>query len=186
LVAAPGKLHRKIVSLIEAETKAAQAGQKARIFAKVNALVDESVVEHLCRASSAGVQIDLLVRGACSLVPGIKNISENIRVVSIVDRYLEHSRIYFFESSSVMYLSSADWMPRNFFSRLEVAFPVLDPRIFTYLKETVIPTYLADTVKGRELKPDGLWHSRQKREGGIRSQFQFQELASQDFRGTAL
>jgi len=160
LVSAPLRLHRRLLSLIENETQAAMRGEKSRIFAKVNALVDETVINSLYRASQAGVQVDLVVRGACSLVPQVKGLSDNIRVISIVDRYLEHSRIYYFESSRAMYLSSADWMPRNFFSRLELAFPVLDPRIYSYLESVLIPAYLRDTGKAHELMPEGTWKRR--------------------------
>ncbi len=160
LVSAPLKLHRRLLQLIQAETEAAKAGRKARIVAKVNALVDESVVEQLYVASKAGVQVDLIVRGACSLIPGVKGLSENIRVVSIVDRFLEHSRIYYFADSNALYLSSADWMPRNFFSRLELAFPILDPKIYQYLEEILIPAYISDTTKARELTPQGHWKKR--------------------------
>jgi polyphosphate kinase len=160
LVSAPLRLHRRLLNLIENETQAAARGEKSRIFAKVNALVDEAVINSLYKASQAGVQVDLVVRGACSLVPGVKGLSENIRVISIVDRYLEHSRIYYFEKSRAMYLSSADWMPRNFFSRLELAFPVLDQRIFSYLESVLIPAYLRDTAKAHELMPEGTWKKR--------------------------
>ncbi len=160
LVSAPLRLHRRLLNLIENETQAALRGEKSRIFAKVNALVDEAVINALYKASQAGVQVDLVVRGACSLVPGVKGLSENIRVISIVDRYLEHSRIYYFEKSKAMYLSSADWMPRNFFSRLELAFPILDPRIFSYLESVLIPAYLRDTAKAHELMPEGTWKKR--------------------------
>src|SRR6201999_3896202 len=118
---------------------------------KVNALVDEAVIATLYQASQVGVPIDLIVRGACSLVPGVAGLSKNIRVISVVDRFLEHSRIYYFESQGAMYLSSADWMPRNFFSRLEIAFPVLDSRLHEYISKVVIPIYLSDTVKAKEL-----------------------------------
>ena len=185
LVSAPAKLHRRLLNLIQAETEAAQQGKKARIVAKVNALVDTVVIEHLYRASQAGVQVELIVRGACSLIPGVKGLSENIRVISIVDRFLEHSRIYYFENSKILYLSSADWMPRNFFSRLELAFPVTDPKLYRYLVEVVIPTYLSDSVKARELTPQGTWRKRYSR-SGVRSQFLFEQLAVKNYAGTPL
>ncbi len=185
LVTAPTKLHQKIRSLVKAETEAARAGKPARIFAKVNALVDEKIVEDLYAASQAGVKIDLVVRGACSLIPGVKGLSENIRVVSIVDRLLEHSRIYYFEASSVIYLSSADWMPRNFFSRLEIAFPVLDARLYRYLTEVVIPSYLRDNVKARVLTNRGTWKI-PKALIPHRSQWHFQDLAESRYAGTPL
>ncbi len=188
LVIAPTKLARRLQNLIEAEAEAARAGKKARIVAKVNALVDEGIIESLYAASQAGVQVDLIVRGACSLIPGVRGLSENIRVVSIVDRFLEHSRIYYFESAKRMYLSSADWMPRNFFSRLEIAFPVLDPRLYSHLEQVVIPAYLADTAKARELTHSGTWKKRVAKSDSpaIRSQVFFRELAIHEYKGTPL
>jgi polyphosphate kinase len=201
LVSAPTKLHKLLLAQIQAETAAARAGRKARIVAKVNALVDPLVIDALYEASRAGVRVDLIVRGACSLIPGVKGLSEHIRVVSVVDRFLEHSRIYFFGDSRQLYLSSADWMPRNFFSRLEIAFPVQDSRLRRYIEEIIIPAYLADTVKARELTPQGTWKKRGMTQvrgvlGGatesvfgkkpIRSQWLFQELAARNYKGTPL
>jgi polyphosphate kinase len=188
LVPAPNRLHRRILQLIESEISAATSGGSARIIGKVNTLVDEAVIENLYRASQAGVKIDLIVRGACSLVPGVKGLSENIRVISIIDRFLEHSRIYYFQNSKVMFLSSADWMPRNFFSRLEVAFPVLDDALYQYLEQVVLPTYLGDTFKARELTSEGLWKPRVPEPGQapLRSQQYFAELAQTGYKGTSL
>jgi polyphosphate kinase len=192
LVAAPGRLHRKLVGLIQAEKAAAEAGHPARIVAKVNALVDEAVIEQLYLASGAGVRIDLIVRGACSLIPGVKGLSENIRVISVVDRLLEHSRLYYFGHTRALYLSSADWMPRNFFSRLELAFPILDPLVFRYIEEEIIPAYLSDTVKAKELTSVGTWKKRTVRGGPgrkhvlVRSQGRFESLAREEYRGTSL
>ncbi len=191
LIPAPAKLHRRLLSHIEAEIQAAEQGRRARIFAKVNALVDETVIQQLYRASQAGVQVDLVVRGACSLVPGVKGLSENIRVISIVDRFLEHSRIYHFGDAQVIYLSSADWMPRNFYSRLEIAFPVLDLDIYRYIQEVIIPISLGDTEKSRILTPEGKWkrHRPSPNKKGdipIRSQFYFEELADRDYARTPL
>lgn len=188
LVVAPVKLHRRLISLIESETQAARQGKPARIFAKVNSLVDENVVKQLYVASQAGVQIDLNVRGACSLIPRIKGLSENIRVISIVDRFLEHSRIYYFQNADVIYLSSADWMPRNFFKRLELAFPILDSRIASYIKEVVIPTYLNDRYKSWELSRAGIWRRKQSREefSETRAQYVFERLANSNYKNTPL
>lgn len=188
LVTAPMKLHRRLLSHIEAETAAAKEGQPTRIVAKVNALVDEEVVQALYKASQSGVKVDLIVRGACSLIPGVRGLSENIRVISVVDRFLEHSRIYYFESEKAMYLSSADWMPRNFFSRLEIAFPVLDQRIYSYIKDFVIPIYMSDTLKARELTHQGTWKRRTGKLGSpkVRSQFVFEKLALGEYDGTPL
>lgn len=197
VVPAPARMHRLLVQSIEAETAAARAGRPAGLFAKVNALVDEKIIECLYRASEAGVKVNLMVRGACSLIPQVKGLSDNIRVLSIVDRFLEHSRIYYFEDSDRMYLSSADWMPRNFFSRLEIAFPILDDRIRHFIREAVIPIYLADTVKARELTPQGVWRKRAtsslrplpgwlRLPTPVRAQSCFEELAKRHYRDTPL
>ncbi len=188
LLSAPTGLHRKLVNLIEGEIQAAKNGLKTRIVAKVNALVDESVIQALYTASQAGVKIDLIVRGACSLIPGVPGLSENIQVVSVVDRFLEHSRLYYFESAGVLYLSSADCMPRNFFSRLELAFPILDPKIYRYIEQVVIPAYLRDNSKARELTPQGTWKKRVRRSSAekARSQMVFEKLAREAYQGTTL
>lgn len=188
LLSAPTGLHRKLLSLIDGEIRAARAGSKTRIVLKVNALVDPQVVEALYEASLAGVKVDLIVRGACSVIPGVKGLSDNIQVVSVVDRFLEHSRLYYFESARALYLSSADCLPRNFFSRLEVAFPVLDESIYRFLEEVAIPTYLKDNVKARELTPQGTWKRRTRRVhlDRARSQFVFEDLARQAYQGTSL
>jgi polyphosphate kinase len=197
IVPAPARLHRLLLQLIEEEIVAAQAGRPASLFAKVNALVDEGIIESLYRASQAGVRVDLMVRGACSLIPGVKGLSDNIRVLSIVDRFLEHSRIFYFGDSDRMYLSSADWMPRNFFSRLEVAFPILDDRLRRFIRDVVIPIYLADTVKARELTPQGTWRKRSPAmvrpiptplhlPSPVRAQTCFEELAKRQYRDTPL
>ena len=137
-------------------------------------------------ASAAGVQIDLIVRGACSLVPGAKGLSENIRVFSIVDRFLEHSRIYYFQQSEAMYLSSADWMPRNFFSRLEIAFPVLDRRLYRFIAEVLLPGYMRDNVRARRLTPRGVWAKVPANPPLHRAQWYFEELAISHYRQTPL
>jgi polyphosphate kinase len=186
LVTAPTKMHQKIRTLIKAETEAAKAGKKARIFAKVNAMVDEKITEDLYTASQAGVQVDLVVRGACSLIPGVKGLSENIRVISIVDRLLEHSRIYYFQNTEVVYLSSADWMPRNFFSRLEIAFPVLNKRIYRFMEEVVIPAYLRDNQKARRLTNRGTWVRTPHAGTEHQAQVYFEELAANRYADTPL
>lgn len=197
VVPAPARMHRLLVQSIESETAAAQAGRPAGLFAKVNALVDEKIIDCLYRASQAGVKVNLMVRGACSLIPQVKGLSDNIRVLSIVDRFLEHSRIYYFMDSDRMYLSSADWMPRNFFSRLEIAFPILDDRLRHFIRDTVIPIYLADTVKARELTPQGTWRKRTAAAlaplpgslhfpSPVRAQACFEELAKRRYRDTPL
>jgi len=188
LVVAPTRLARRMMTHIQEEIDAAKQGKPARIFAKVNALVDEGIINSLYEASQAGVKVDLIVRGACSLLPGIKGLSENIHVYSIVDRFLEHSRIYYFGNSNHMYFSSADWMPRNLFRRLEVAFPILDPLILEYLKDIVIPAYLSDRAKSRELTSKGVWELRAPLKDcpRLRSQVLFRELALREYHGTPL
>lgn len=183
---APTKLHARMRTLIKAETEAAAKGKPARIVAKVNALVDEKIIEDLYAASQCGVKIDLIVRGACSLIPGVKGLSENIRVISIVDRFLEHSRIYWFQSSGVVYLSSADWMPRNFFSRLEIAFPVLDARLYKFITEVLLPGYLRDNVRARRLTARGVWEKVTSTPPLHRAQWYFEELATSHYKATPL
>ena len=144
--------------MIERETAHALAGKKARIIVKLNALVDPRTIEALYRASRAGVRIDLIIRGVCAVRPGIPGVSDNIRVLSIVGRFLEHSRAYWFENdgSPELYLSSADWMERNFFRRVEIAFPVLhkDHRR-RILKD--LETLLADNCNAWDLQADGTY-----------------------------
>jgi polyphosphate kinase len=153
---APMKLRERFIRMIEYETEQALAGRPARIIAKINSLIDPAVIEKLYQASQAGVQIDLIVRGMCSLRPGIAGNSERIRVISIVDRYLEHARIFYFQNGDPhsFWLASADWMPRNFDRRIEIAFPVLEPRLQKKLKE-ILELQLADNVKGWLMQPDG-------------------------------
>ncbi len=134
----------------------ARAGRPSRIFAKLNALVDYRVIESLL-SSQSGAPIELLVRGVCCLRPGMPGISENIRVRSIVDRFLEHSRLYVFspDDEAQIYLASADWMPRNFYRRVEVMFPIEAPNARARILEEIIPAYLRDNVKTRILRADG-------------------------------
>jgi polyphosphate kinase len=148
----PGMLKR-----IQRETAHALAGRPARIVAKMNALLDSDIITALYEASAAGVQIELIVRGICALRPQLPGISENIRVRSIVGRYLEHSRIYSFENGGdpEVWLGSADWMPRNLRRRVEVLFPIDDPVLKDRLRRRILSLYLADNVKARELLSDG-------------------------------
>ena len=150
LLVAPFNLHTSIQEKILRETRNARAGKPARIIAKINSLIDEETMRNLYHASQAGVKIDLIVRGICGIVPGVKKLSENIRVVSILGRYLEHSRIFYFENATGpqpdLYLGSADWMPRNFFRRIEVCFPIEDPSLRMQLIEEILPSYLKDTT----------------------------------------
>ena len=159
LMVAPFDMHSRLIQLIERERDNARAGKPARIVAKLNALVDQELIEKLYEASCSDVTIDLIVRGICCLRPKIPDLSENIRVISIVGRFLEHSRIYYFENAGdpLVYLSSADWMPRNFFRRIEVAFPIETPALRDQIVNDVIPTFLHDRVKARELQPDGTY-----------------------------
>jgi polyphosphate kinase len=124
-------MHENLIEHIRAEAREARAGRKARIMAKMNALLEPTIIQELYKASQAGVKIDLIIRGVCALQPGVPGLSENIKVRSIIGRFLEHHRIYYFYSSGAetLYLSSADWMDRNLFRRVEVAFPVLDKKL---------------------------------------------------------
>jgi polyphosphate kinase len=177
LVVAPEDLHHRTVELIEEQIERAKAGRESRIFAKLNALVDYRVIEALYRASQAGVPVELIVRGICCLRPGLPGISENIRVTSIVDRFLEHSRLYVFspDDEAKVFLSSADWMPRNFHRRVEVMFPIEAPDLKRRILKEVIPTYLRDNVRSRILRPDGNYVRAPRSEGepAHRSQEEF-------------
>jgi polyphosphate kinase len=181
LMVAPFDMHSRLIQLIERERDNARAGKPARIVAKLNSLVDEEMIEKLYDASCSDVTIDLIVRGICCLRPKIPGLSENIRVISIVGRFLEHSRIYYFENAGdpSVYLSSADWMPRNFFRRIEVAFPIETPALRDQIINDVIPTFLHDRVKARELQADGTY-LRLKPEGAEphrQAQWQFREVS---------
>ncbi len=177
----PGNLKKQIIRSIRAERVAATEGREARIIAKMNSLVDESVIKELYLASQAGVQIDLIVRGICCLRPGIPGISENIRVRSIVGRLLEHSRIFYFANGGNpnLYLSSADWMPRNFNRRIETMFPVEEPHIRDEIINYFLPAYLKDNVKARILQSDGsyLRVTRQENEEPFNAQEAFIEMS---------
>ena len=146
-----------MTALVERETENAGEGKRARIVAKINSLTDLEMIRALYAASQAGVSIDLFVRGVCMLRPGLPGISENIRVRSVVGRFLEHSRIFYFENGgdAELFIGSADWMSRNLDRRVEVVAPVKSNELKTYLKDVVLDAYLRDNVKARELKPDG-------------------------------
>jgi polyphosphate kinase len=181
LIVAPYFLADRIVSLIDRERRHAEEGKPARIIAKMNSLVDPAAIEALYAASQAGVRIDLLVRGICCLRPGVPGVSENIRVISIVDRFLEHSRIAYFQNHDApeVFLASADWMPRNFRRRVEIMFPIEDPRLQNRLVEGILGVVLMDNVKARVLQPDGTFERVTPRPGEpvIRSQVEFQNMA---------
>ena len=172
LLVAPLDLAEKCMSLIEREAEHARMGRSARIIAKFNSLLDPDIVQSLYRASQAGVDIELIVRGICSLRPGIRGLSDRIRVRSIVGRFLEHSRIYYFENGGEpeVYLGSADWMPRNLHERVEVLFPLKNPLLRDRVVHEILAAYLADNVKARFLQNDGRYlrawqspHGRSKR-----------------------
>jgi polyphosphate kinase len=157
LLVAPLDLAEKCMGLIEREAEHAREGRPARIVAKMNSLLDKNIVQALYRASQAGVEIDLIVRGICGLRPGIRGLSDRIRVRSIVGRFLEHSRIYHFENGGEpeVYLGSADWMPRNLHERVEVLFPLKNPLLRDRVVHEILAAYLADNVKARFLQSDG-------------------------------
>lgn len=171
-----------MLGLINRETLHSVKGLPARIIAKMNSLVDQEIINALYQASVAGVKIDLIVRGTCCLVPGVKGLSENITVRSIVDRFLEHSRIYYFENACQpeIFIGSADWMPRNFFRRIEAVVPVEDGNLRERLVSEILAVPLADNVKARPLNPDGSYsYPSHKRSGPVhRSQAEFMALAS--------
>jgi len=154
---APFTMHRHLLEAIKRETRHAKEGKRARIVGKMNALLEEAVIRALYAASQAGVEIELVVRGACALRPGVKGVSDNIHVRSIVGRFLEHSRIWLFDNDGAedVYLSSADWMGRNVFRRIEVAFPVLDPMLKARVIDEGLKPYLADSSDAWELAADG-------------------------------
>jgi polyphosphate kinase len=156
LLLAPSDLREGLVERIRREAGHARAGRPARIIAKMNGLADKSLIEELYEASGAGVRIDLIVRGICCLRPEVPGLSDHIRVISIVDRFLEHARIFYFENGGdgEYLLASADWMPRNLDRRVEIAFPVLDPGLQAQLRE-ILEIQLADTVKARRILSDG-------------------------------
>jgi len=156
---APVNLRQKLEGLIQREIDHAKNGIEARLIIKVNALVDLQIIRLLYQASQAGVKVDLLVRGICCLKPGIKGISENIRVISVLGRYLEHSRIYYFYNGGEeeIFLGSADLMPRNLNHRVEVIFPVEDPRHLRYLRDNVLETYFNDNTRTRIMQSDGTY-----------------------------
>lgn len=185
LLVAPFNLHRQMNALITQEARNAKKGLPARIIIKCNSLVDKETIDNLYAASCAGVQIDLIIRGICALVPGLTGISENIRVRSILGRYLEHSRIFFFENARgnqpLIYAGSADWMARNFYRRVEVVFPILDPNIRNRLLNEILLTYLADNTRSKLLRFNGAYRpvTPNKNEPTVHAQEHFITLAKQ-------
>jgi polyphosphate kinase len=177
LLVAPLTMAESFLGLIRREQEHAQAGRPARIVAKMNALLEPSVIEALYAASKAGVEIDLIIRGLCILRPGVKGLSDRIRVRSIVGRFLEHSRIFTFANGgeNEIYVGSADWMPRNLFERCEVVFPIRDASVKARIQDEILAAYLADTAKARLQQPDGMYRRLSKT---VKDEAQF---AAQDF-----
>ena len=159
LLVAPLTMAESFLGLMRREMEHARAGRLAHIVAKMNALLEPSVIEALYAASQAGVEVDLIIRGVCTLRPGVKGLSERIRVRSIVGRFLEHSRIFHFANGGddEIFIGSADWMPRNLFERCEVVFPVRDTAARARIHDEILPSLLADTLKARLLQPDGTY-----------------------------
>jgi polyphosphate kinase len=179
---APSGLRGEIEALIRREAAHRRKRRKAQIIIKCNHIVDKAMIQELYRASQAGVQIDLFVRGMCSLRPGLPGISENIRVTSIVGRFLEHSRLYFFHNGGKeeVYAGSADLMPRNLNRRVEIIFPVQDPALVRHIRYNLLETYLHDNVRARLMQPDGAYIrlSPGKNEPALDSQLAFLRMHS--------
>jgi polyphosphate kinase len=163
----PFTLHRRVVAAVRNEARLAKERKPARIMAKMNALLEPELIEELYAASQAGVQIDLLVRGVCALRPGVAGLSENIRVRSVVGRFLEHTRLFYFgnEGAEDVYLSSADWMDRNFFRRIELAFPVLDPGLKQRVVREGLQAYLDDAGQAWVMNSEGGYEAPAVRRG---------------------
>ena len=157
-----------MIEAIRARREHAQAGKKAHIIAKMNALLEPEIIYALYEASQAGVKIDLIVRGVCALRPGVAGVSDNIRVRSVLGRFLEHSRIFYFHATAateLLYLGSADWMDRNFFRRIEVCFPVLDPKLKRRVIREGLLALLARDGEAWEMQPDGSFRKRKGKRG---------------------
>ena len=169
---APFNLHDRLIQAIEQEAQIARAGGRGQIIAKMNALLERKVIQALYDASQAGVKIDLIVRGACALRPGVEGLSKNIRVRSIVGRFLEHHRVFYFraDGQELVYLSSADWMSRNFFRRVEIAFPILDAKLKRRVLREGLRAYLADNMQTWELLPEGRYRLKKPRKYEISAQ----------------
>jgi len=186
LLMAPSGMRDAFQQRIRREAEHARRGEPARIVAKMNSLVDRTLIEELYAASQVGVRVDLIVRGICCLRPGIPGLSDRIRVISIVDRYLEHARVFYFHNGghSEYWLASADWMPRNLDHRVEIAFPVLDPRLQSEIRE-VLEVQLTDTAKAREIQIDGSSTRVRVAEGpAVRSQERLYGLVSAESRAS--
>jgi polyphosphate kinase len=182
LLAAPFELPNRLFELVNREAENARKGLPARIILKINSLADRRIIETLYRASEAGVKIDLVVRGICCLRPGLRGVSRNITVRSIVDRFLEHSRIYYFENGCrpEVFISSADWMPRNFYGRIELGIPIEDGVLRERIISEILAISLADNAKARFLQSDGSYRRATPSHSGKarRSQFEFMALTA--------
>jgi polyphosphate kinase len=167
----PFTLHKRVVEAIRNEARVAGEGRPARVIAKMNALLDPEVIDELYAASRAGVKVDLIVRSVCALRPGIEGLSENIRVRSVVGRFLEHTRVFFFlnEGAEDVYLASADWMGRNFFRRIELCFPVLDPALKRRVVREGLQSYLDDNCQAWAMDAEGGYARLKPRRGRPRS-----------------
>ncbi|MDN5935814.1 MAG: RNA degradosome polyphosphate kinase, partial [Nitrosospira sp.] len=163
----PFSFHSQMLMAIDKEIQNAKAGKSTRIIAKMNALLEPEIIKALYAASCAGIKIDLVVRGVCALRPGIAGLSENIRVRSIIGRFLEHTRIFYFRSAGdqIIYLSSADWMDRNFFRRIEICFPILEAKLKKRVLLEGLNVYLKDNRQTWEMDSDGNYHLRSARRG---------------------
>ena len=190
LMVGPVDMAKSCIALIEREARHARRKRPARMIVKMNAVIDPAIIQALYRASQAGVEIDLIVRGQCTLVPGLRGISSRIRVRSIVGRFLEHSRIFYFENggNAEVYLGSADWMPRNLYERVEVLFPLKDPQLRARILSEILPAYLADTRKARLLGANGCYSlPRAARNGhGFSVQEHLMRLATEGPRNAAI
>jgi len=186
---APRDMAKGCIALIDREARHARRGRPARIIAKCNAVVDPPIIQALYRASQAGVEIDLIVRGQCTLVPGLRGISSRIRVRSIVGRFLEHSRIFYFGNGGEpeIYLGSADWMPRNLYDRVEVLFPLKDELLRQRIVDEILPSYLADNLKARVLGSEGIYSYVRRGKGvkGLSAQEQLMTLACGSVNGSS-
>jgi polyphosphate kinase len=183
LMVAPLNLAEHCLALIAREAEHARHGRPAHIIAKMNALLDKNIITALYAASQAGVKIDLIVRGVCALRPGVRGVSDNIRVRSIVGRFLEHSRIYFFANGGQdeAYLGSADWMPRNLYERVEVIFPVKDELLRERVRQEILEAYLADNLESRFLQKDGSYMHAWKVQGRRKRPAGDAGFSAQDF-----
>jgi polyphosphate kinase len=169
LLVAPINLRQRLCGLIQREIELHKQFGDGHLIFKMNALVDAEIIRLLYEASQAGVKVDLLVRGICCLRPGVPGVSDNIRVISIVGRFLEHSRIYYFRNNGEdqVYVGSADLMPRNLNRRVEVLFPIEEARLVRFLREEILAVYLSDNVKAREMRADGTYFRRERRRGEL-------------------